>query len=63
LEPVWDGLGILKFVIVPHFESNHPESEGAGKVAAYLKEHEVPFMTLRDGEVIIIEDGTMIVGG
>jgi dipeptidase E len=61
LEPVWDGVGILKFVIVPHFESDHPESEAAGKVAAYLKAHEISFRTLRDGEVIIIEDGMTIV--
>jgi dipeptidase E len=63
LKPVWDGLGILKFVIVPHFESNHPESEAAGKVAAYLKEHEISFRTLRDGEVIVIEDGMTTVSG
>jgi len=56
IETLWDGLGILNYSIVPHFESNHPESEAAGRSAAYLKEQNIPFRTLRDGEVIVIED-------
>jgi dipeptidase E len=53
---VWEGLGILDYVIVPHFESDHPDSEPADKAADYLRKHEIPFRTLRDGEVIIVDD-------
>jgi dipeptidase E len=56
-DTLWDGLGILDYAIVPHFESNHPESEAAGRSAAYLRDHDIPFRTLRDGEVIVIKDG------
>ena len=56
-EVIWEGLGILDYVIVPHFESDHPESEAASRVAAHLREHKILFKTLRDGEVIIIDDG------
>jgi dipeptidase E len=49
-------LNILDYVIVPHFESDHPESEAVVKAVAYLIKHKIPFRTLRDGEVIIIDD-------
>ena len=57
-EVIWEGIGILDYVIVPHFESDHPESEAASRVAAHLREQKIPFKTLRDGEVIIIDDGS-----
>lgn len=53
---VWDGLGILDYVVVPHFELLPPECDAAGKVVAYLGQHKIPFKPLRDGEVIIIEN-------
>ena len=53
---VWEGLNILDYVIVPHFESDHPESEAVVKAVAHLVKHKIPFRTLRDGEVIIIDD-------
>jgi dipeptidase E len=57
-QTIWDGLGILDYVIVPHFESDDPEtSEGVHRVAAYLERHKIPFKPLRDGEVIIIDNG------
>lgn len=56
-QTIWDGLGILDYVIVPHFASDHTESEGARRVVAYLEQHEIPFKPLRDGEVIIIDSG------
>jgi dipeptidase E len=55
-QTIWDGLGILDYMIVPHFQSDHPESEATGRFAAYLEEHKIPFRTLRDGEVIIIDN-------
>jgi dipeptidase E len=55
-DTVWDGLGILSYVVVPHFESDHPDSDAAGKAVAYLRENDIPFRTLRDGEVIVIDD-------
>jgi dipeptidase E len=54
-QTIWDGLGILNYVIVPHFQSDHPESEAARRVVAHLEQHKIPFRPLCDGEVIIIE--------
>ena len=52
-EPIWDGLGLVDFTIVPHFASDHPEADAAAKAAAWLQAEGLPFRTLRDGEVIV----------
>lgn len=54
-EVLWDGLNILDYTFLPHFESDHPESESVGKVIEYCKEKELPYKTARDGDVIIVE--------
>tara|TARA_Y100000310_G_scaffold39318_1_gene36913 strand:- start:240 stop:854 length:615 start_codon:yes stop_codon:yes gene_type:complete len=54
LEIIWDGLDILDYLIIPHYTSNHAESEDANKCVAYMKKEGLPFKTLKDGEVIII---------
>ena len=53
---IWEGLGILDYLILPHYKSDHPESADIDKEVEYCKREGVPFKTLRDGEVIIIED-------
>ena len=55
IDTIWDGLGILEYTPVPHFQSDHPESAGATKTAAYMKKHEITHMTLRDGDVIVAD--------
>ena len=57
---IWKGLGILPYTVIPHFDSDHPESNDANKAVAYMKKHSIPFKTLRDGEVIIIEQSSSI---
>ena len=51
--PVYDGLNLIGFHLVPHYESDHPESEAAGRTAAYLLDHALPYRTLKDGDVLI----------
>ena len=53
---IWDGLGIINYSFVPHFESDHPESARVGESIEYLKKNNIPFKTLHDGEVIIIKN-------
>jgi dipeptidase E len=54
-DTIWDGLGLIDYSIVPHYKSDHPESEAAGKVVEFMIENKMPFKALRDGEVIIIQ--------
>jgi dipeptidase E len=54
---VWDRLGLLPYVIAPHYKSDHPESADIDKSVQYLIDHHIPFIALRDGEVIIVKGG------
>lgn len=54
-EIVWEGLNIVDYSIVPHYKSNHPESELINKVVNIYKTNHTPLKTLKDGEVIIID--------
>ena len=53
-ETIWEGLGLIDFAFLPHFDSNHPESGGIQKEVAYCDDHGILYKTLRDGEVIVI---------
>jgi len=54
-EIIWDGLGILDYIILPHYNSDHHESADIDKEVEFCKQNNILFKTLRDGEVIIIE--------
>jgi dipeptidase E len=47
---IFEGLGILDFVFVPHFGA--PEMD---PVVAYLDRETIPYRTFRDGEVLVID--------
>lgn len=51
---IYDGLGLIDFVIIPHFKSNHPETEAASHQVEYLINKGVEYKTLQDGEVLIL---------
>ncbi|MFS8131257.1 MAG: Type 1 glutamine amidotransferase-like domain-containing protein, partial [Candidatus Dojkabacteria bacterium] len=50
---LWNGLGIIEYVFVPHFQSDHLESKNANLEVEYYKKNNIPYKTIRDGEVII----------
>ncbi|AJK46268.1 Type 1 glutamine amidotransferase-like domain-containing protein [Burkholderia plantarii] len=53
---VWDGLGILPFSLVVHFQSDHPESYKVGHEVAFYERHHMAYRTLKDGEVFVIDN-------
>lgn len=53
-DTIWEGLGLIDYLIVPHYRSDHPESLAAEKAAEYFSSKKIKFKPLRDGEVIII---------
>jgi dipeptidase E len=56
-EPVWEGLSVLDYVIVPHVDSHgHPETERCNALAERFSVDGVPHRTLRDGEVLIVDE-------
>ena len=52
---MWKGLSLIDFSIAPHYQSNHPESAGVDQEVEYMIANNIPYKTLRDGEVIIIQ--------
>lgn len=54
-ETIWEGLALIDYAFLPHFDSDHPESDDIDKEVAYCTETGIPFKTVRDGEVIVIQ--------
>lgn len=48
-----EGLGLVDFYFMPHWESDHPESERIGKLVDKCKREHLKYKTLKDGEVLI----------
>lgn len=56
-ETLWEGIGLIDFMPVPHFDTpNHPDSQLMYDVVKYLQKNNLPFQTLKVGEVITISD-------
>lgn len=54
-EIIWEGLDFVPYSIIPHFKSNHRESDQMDKVKTELEKNSLPYRTLRDGEIILIK--------
>jgi dipeptidase E len=54
-EVVWEGLGLLDYLILPHYKSDHPESNDIDKEVEFCTREGIRFCTLRDGEVITMD--------
>lgn len=51
------GLGLIEYAVAMHYKSDHPESALIDQYVEYCEEKGIPIKTLRDGEVIVVEDG------
>lgn len=54
-ETIWEGLGLLDYIILPHYKSDHPESELMNKEVERCIANNWAYKTLKDGEVLIIQ--------
>jgi dipeptidase E len=50
---ILDGLGLVPYCIAPHYQSGHPDSRQVDAMVEYYLANKLPFVALRDGEVII----------
>lgn len=50
---LWEGLGLLNFAFIPHYDSDHGESNLADDEIRYCIENKILFRAFRDGEVWI----------
>ena len=54
-EIIWEGMSLVSKAIVPHYRSDHPESRGMDEVVKSHKASGVDYLTLSDGEVMIVD--------
>lgn len=52
-EVIWEGLGLVDFTFMPHYDSDHPESDAIDRGIAYCEEHGIKYKAVRDGEVLV----------
>ena len=50
---IYEGIGLLDYTPIPHYQSDHFETELANKAVEYCKEKGIIYKTLQDGDVFI----------
>ena len=55
-EIIWEGLGLVPFMIVPHCGSDWFDHKAKATIE-YLKEHKLPYKALQDGQVVVVNGG------
>lgn len=55
---IWQGLGFVNYLPLPHYKSDHPESALIDKEVEYCENNNITYKTLKDGDVIIEYIGT-----
>jgi dipeptidase E len=58
VEAIWEGLNLIPFYVAPHYRSDHFESAAIEQTVEYYIDHKLPFVTLRDGEALTLDDKT-----
>ena len=54
-QPIWEGLGLIDYHVAVHYRPGHPEVEPIQRTVRYFREHGMPYVALRDGEVIVVK--------
>lgn len=54
-ETIWEGVGVLSYAFMPHYDSEHYESELMGQEIQRCIDGKVLFKALRDGEALVGE--------
>lgn len=55
-KPIYEALGVFDYYFMPHYDSDHPESEMIGREVQRCIDQKWLFKALRDGEVILVEE-------
>ncbi|MEI9992820.1 MAG: Type 1 glutamine amidotransferase-like domain-containing protein [Rhizomicrobium sp.] len=50
---IWEGLNLIPFHLVPHYDSPHAAAEAAEKVTAFMLDQAMAYRTMRDGDVLV----------
>jgi len=50
---IYKGIGFIDYTPIPHYQSDHAETEAADKAMKFCQKNGIAYKTLRDGEVIV----------
>ena len=50
----WEGLGILDYAFLPHYKSDHRETELIDKVLEYMEQKQILNRPIHDGQAIVV---------
>ncbi len=53
IDTMWNGLGYFDYLFLPHYKSNHKETELVDATVEYCNQHNIKYKTLSDGDVIV----------
>ena len=53
-EVLWNGLGLIDFAFLLHYQSAHSESAGIDQEVNYCIQNQIPYKALSDGDVLIL---------
>ena len=52
---IWEGIGLIDYLPMPHYKSDHPESAMIDEEVEYCIKNNITYKTLKDGDVFIEE--------
>lgn len=52
---IYKGLGLIEEAIIPHYQSDHKETELALKAVMYCQKNNIPYIAMQDGDVLFID--------
>ena len=66
--PSFDALGLVPFQINPHYLDSNPDSRHMGetreeRILQFLEENETPVVGLREGAMVLVENGSCVLKG
>ena len=53
---IWDGLGLVPFTILPHYDAEDTGASSAAAAAAWAVDHQIDHRTLADGDALLVID-------
>lgn len=53
-DTIWSGLGIIDFAFMPHYKSNHSETEKINTEIDYCIKHSIPYKAFSDGSILVL---------
>lgn len=54
-DTIWDGVRLLRYMIAPHYRSEHPESPRIDELVRHFIDNHTLFRALRDGEAVVVD--------